>query len=185
MKRPILSTLYKNLRRFKTKRDGVSTIEFAFVIGPFLLIMFGTMEVALIHLMRSSVANAVEGASRPIYTGTGGCATVTSVKQEICSRIAMKSEDACQANLKVILEELNGFNGARSNPGNDFNSITDAVDPGESESVMLLRTYFNWDVMFPLLEVPLGGQDGALVLSSTTAFKNEPFGANNGCQPGS
>lgn len=171
--------------RFKRDKRGVSTIEFAFIIGPFLAITLGTMEIAMIHLMRSSLSNAVEGASRPIYTGAAGCATVQSVKTEICSRIAMKGEQTCTENLKVILEELSDFDGARIEAGAEFDDIEDAVDPGGAESTMLLRTFYNWEVMFPLLAEALGGDEGTLLLSASTAFRNEPFGSDTGCQSGS
>ncbi len=186
MNKPKLASFCRQARhaagRFKRDRRGVSTIEFAFIIGPFLAITLGTMEVAMVHLMRSSVSNAVEGAARPIYTGAAGCATVQTVKEEICSRIAMKSEQSCQANLKVILEELADFSGERIEAGTEFDQIQDSVEPGGSESTMLLRTFYQWNVMFPLLAETLGGDDGALVLSASTAFRNEPFGSDTGCQ---
>lgn len=182
MPRPKSGFLRKRARNFRRREDGVTTIEFAFIIGPFLLLMFGTLEIALVHLMRSSVSNAVEGAARPILTGTAGCATVETVKTEICNRITLRNETSCKANIKVILEELSDFNGARISPAAEFTDIEDAVDPGESESVMLLRTYFNWDIVFPLLSDALGGGDGRLLLRSTTAFRNEPYGPDSGCQ---
>ena len=188
MKTPGLASFCLKARhmtgRFKRDRRGVTTIEFAFIIGPFLAITLGTMEVAMIHLMRSSVSNAVEGASRPIYTGSAGCATIESVKTEICTRIAMKGAESCMENLKVILEELADFDGERIEAGTEFDDIEDSVDPGGAESTMLLRTFYNWEVMFPLLAETLGGDEGALLLSASTAFRNEPFGADTGCQSG-
>ncbi len=168
--------------RFRGDTAGVTAIEFAFVIGPFLALTLGTMEVALIHLMRSSVSNAVEDASRPIYTGEAGCATIETVKAQICSRISMQNEQTCTENLKVILEELDGFDGDRMEADADFASITDSVDPGGSESTMLLRTYYRWDVLFPLMDQAMGGDDGVLLLTAGTAFKNEPYGTSTGCR---
>ena len=168
-------------RRFRRDRRGVSSIEMGFVALPFIAITLGTMEVALVHLMRSSVANAVDGAARPIYTGAAGCATVDTVKTEICNRIAMKNENNCKDNLKVILEELSSFDASRSNVGENFDAINSSVDPGGSDSVMLLRTYFRWNVMFPLLAEALGGEEGEILLGASTAFKNEPFGETGGC----
>lgn len=168
--------------RFRRDTRGVTAIEFAFVIGPFLALTMGTIEVALVHLMRSSVSNAVENASRSIYTGAAGCATTQSIKTAICDRVAMQNETSCMANLKVILEELNDFDGTRTTADADFDKITDSVDPGESESRMLLRTYYKWEVMFPLLSESLGGADGVIILGASTAFKNEPFGDNAGCK---
>jgi len=181
------ASFYRKARRragrFGRDTRGVTAIEFAFVIGPFLVLTMGTIEVALVHLMRSSVSNAVEHASRPIYTGEAGCATAQSVKTDICSRIAMQNTTACTANLKVVLEQLNDFDSKRSDMADEFDDIEDSVDPGKAESRMLLRSYYKWDVMFPLLAETLGGESGTIVLSASTAFKNEPFGTDAGCKP--
>jgi len=37
--------------------------------------------------------------------------------------------------------------------------------------------------MIPLLDQALGGGDGEIILESNLAFRNEPFGASNGCIP--
>jgi len=169
--------------RFRRDTRGVTAIEFAFVIGPFLALTMGTIEVALVHLMRSSVSNAVESASRSIYTGAAGCATTQSIKTSICERIGIQNETSCMANIKVILEELDGFDGERTTADTDFDSIQESVEAGEAESRMLLRTYYKWEVLFPLLSESLGGGDGVIVLGNSTAFKNEPFGENAGCRP--
>lgn len=178
---PFRRKAHRATGRFRRDTRGVAAIEFALVVGPFLVLALGTIEVALIHLMRSSVSNAVEAASRPIYTGAAGCATVQSVKEEICTRISIQSNTNCQANLKVVLEELSGFNGQRLAVDTEFDDITNFVDPGASESTMLLRTYYRWDVLFPMMDQLLGGGNGELLLNNSTAFKNEPFGTNTGC----
>ncbi len=179
-KKTFLST-WARAGKFRRNRDGVVAIEFAFVILPFLAITLGTLEIAVVHLMRSSISNAVESASRPIYTGSAGCATVETVKTEICSHIAMQNETNCKANLKVVLEELTDFTGQRQSVDSDFNQINDFVDPGESESVMLLRTYYRWNIMFPLMSDALGGENGEILLGSNTAFRNEPYGSGPTC----
>jgi len=48
---------------------------------------------------------------------------------------------------------------------------------------MLLRSYQRWNVMFPFLDQALGGDNGEIILISNLAFRNEPFGANDGCLP--
>jgi len=167
--------------RFRRDKRGVTTIEFAFILGPFLAITLGTMEVAMVHLMRSSVSNAVEGASRPIYTGAAGCATVESVKALICERIGMQNATKCDANLKVILEELDEFDGQRTAADANFDDIDNFVESGSAESTMLLRTYYRWNILFPMLSEAMGGEDGTLLVTASTAFKNEPFGSDTGC----
>ena len=170
------------LRRFKSERKGSTAIEFAFIIVPFLMLTLGTLEIALIHLSRSSMADAIEKTSRQVMTGEAGCMTAEEYIEELCGRIAF-TNGQCSANTKVVMQELDTF---MSDPGadeQDFDSITSDIDNGTSDSIMLLRAYHRWEVMFPLLDDALGGGEGELVLVSNLAFRNEPFGATNGCIP--
>lgn len=172
--------LHKLLRRFKSERKGSTAIEFAFIIVPFLLITLGTLEIALIHLSRSSMADAIEKTSRQIMTGESGCLTAQQYIDQLCGRISF-SNGQCTTNTKVVMQELASFT---SDPGadeQDFDSINSDIDNGRENSIMLLRAYHRWNVMFPLLDDALGGGEGELVLVSNLAFRNEPFGATNGC----
>jgi len=81
------------------------------------------------------------------------------------------------------VQELASFS---DDPGADeqnFEAITSTMANGRENSIMLLRSYHRWNVMFPFLDEALGGDDGEIVLVSNLAFRNEPFGANDGCVP--
>lgn len=176
--------LYKLLRRFKKERKGSTAIEFAFIIIPFLMLTMGTLEIALIHLSRSSMADAIEKTSRQIMTGEAGCLSAQEYIDQLCDRLSF-SNGSCSNNTKVVMQELTTF---RDDPGADeqnFDAIQSTMANGREDSIMLLRAYHRWDVMFPLLDDALGGGNGELVLVSNLAFRNEPFGATNGCVPGS
>lgn len=169
----------KMIRRFRRDRSGVAAIELAFVILPFLMLTLGTLEIALIHLLNSSLSNAVNDALRPIYTGGAGCTSVDDLRNAICSRVTLFGPESCLANTKVVLEELAGFGAGSS--FNDFDSINEVASAGKSESVMMMQVFYRWDTIIPLMDGALGGDNGELVISETTAFRNEPFGDGGGC----
>jgi len=176
--------LFELLRRFKKERKGSTAIEFAFIIVPFLMLTLGTLEIALIHLSRSSMADAVEKTSRQIMTGEAGCLTAQEYITQLCGRLSF-SNGTCDTNTKVVMQELTSFSDDPGADEQDFDSITSVMRNGRENSIMVLRAYHRWNVMFPLLDDALGGGNGELVLVNNLAFRNEPFGATNGCVPGS
>ena len=174
--------LYKLLRRFKNERKGSTAIEFAFIIVPFLMLTLGTLEIALIHLSRSSMADAIEKTSRQIMTGEAGCLTPQEYIGQLCGRLSFANGD-CSTNTKVVMQELSRFS---DDPGADeqnFDAIQSQMSNGRGNSIMVLRAYHRWNVMFPILDDALGGGNGELVLVSNLAFRNEPYGATQGCVP--
>ncbi len=170
------------LRRFRSERKGATAVEFAMILLPFLMMTMGTLEIALIHLSRSAMADALEKTSRQIMTGSADCLSAEQYIDQLCGRISFAPGD-CKANTKVVMQELATFS---SDPGPDeqnFSAIQSVMDNGRENSIMALRAYHRWNVMFPLLDDALGGGNGELILVSNLAFRNEPFGSSDGCVP--
>lgn len=170
------------LRRFRSERKGTTAIEFAMILLPFLMMTMGTLEIALIHLSRSAMADALEKTSRQIMTGAADCLTADEYIDQLCTRISFAPGN-CTDNTKVVMQELATFS---SDPGpdeQDFDAIQSTMRNGRENSIMALRAYHRWNVLFPLLDDALGGGDGELILVSNLAFRNEPFGSNDGCVP--
>ncbi|MGL1590454.1 TadE/TadG family type IV pilus assembly protein, partial [Vibrio parahaemolyticus] len=57
------------VRRFKRDDKGSTAIEFAFVIGPFLFLIFATIEVAMVFFASQLLETATADAARLILTG--------------------------------------------------------------------------------------------------------------------
>lgn len=168
------------LRRFRKTNKGSTAIEFAFIIVPFLMLTLGTLEIALVHLSRSSMSDAIEKTSRQIMTGEADCLDADEYITQLCNRLSFANGD-CQANTKVVMQELSSFT---DDPGADetnFAAIQSDMSNGRENDIMLLRVYHRWNVMFPLLDDALGGGDGEVLLVSNLAFKNEPYSAAEGC----
>ncbi len=168
------------LRRFRRERKGSMTVEFALLLVPFLLMTVGVLEIAIIQLTRTSLASAIEDTSRQIRTGQGGCITPNQYIAQLCSSMAFSGGD-CMNNTKVIIEELANFTSSRTSGGPDFDAITNSIDAGRAESIMALQVFHRRNILVPLLDNALGGGSGQIMLVNNLAFRNEPFGAANGC----
>lgn len=168
------------LRRFRKDRKGVTMIEFGFIALPFFMIVIGTLETALIHLSRSSLANAMDQNSRAIMTGSAGCLTHDELVARLCDQVAIGSN--CTADTKIVMRELSSF---RSSTGDsydgDFDNFQGSVDMGSGGSIMLMRTYHRWNTIVPLMDRVWGDGNGEVVMINNIAFRNEPFSTSTGC----
>lgn len=155
-------------------------VEFALILTPFLFMTVGTLEVGLIHLSRSTMADAVEKTSRQIMTGSAGCIQPDDYIAQLCQRLSFSNGD-CASNTRVEVRPLTNFTDRIGAAETNFNAINNSIQHGRDNTVMALRVYHRWDVIVPFLDTALGGQDGGVLLVSNLAFQNEPFGPNNGC----
>lgn len=118
-------------RRLFLKDDkGVAAIEFAFVAGPFFLILFSILEVALVYFGAANLEYATNEAARLIRTGqaqTGdfnripqpdpndptqtitptGPVGVEEFKELICRNVFLIQN--CKSKIKVEVKEYNDF----------------------------------------------------------------------------
>lgn len=166
------------------RRDqrGVTAIEFAMVMGPFLVLLFAIMEVALVYFTEFSLDNAVQKAARQIRTGQAQKANLTKdqFKSVICRNVV--AFVGCDSNLKVDVRSFPNF-GSISTPdamdGNgNFNAGFDQYSSGNGGDVVLVTAYFKWHLLTSFKNMPLGlGNlpDGSRLIIAATAFRNEPF----------
>ncbi|MBB4660127.1 TadE/TadG family type IV pilus assembly protein [Parvularcula dongshanensis] len=54
-------------RRVRTAEDGVTSIEFAFVLPPIFLLMFCLFDIGYAHFVRNSFETAVRDAARTVF----------------------------------------------------------------------------------------------------------------------
>jgi Flp pilus assembly protein TadG len=50
-----------------------------------------------------------------------------------------------------------------------------AWNPGVSGSIVLIRAYYTWPLITPLLRTGLQSADGKRIIYAATAFTNEPY----------
>ena len=163
-----------------TARSGSAAIEFAFVAPIFFLLLMGTMEVGVMFFAQFTLQNATNDAARLIRTGQAASASMSAAqfRTSICNEISPVL--ACDANLQIDVESFSAFSTA-SYPAaltgtNTLNPTLNNFAPGGVCSVVLVRTFYTWSVVTPLLTPFMVNMANNMhLLSATAAFRNEPY----------
>jgi Flp pilus assembly protein TadG len=132
--------------------------------------------------------NATDDIARQIRTGTlTGALTQAQLVKDICAEVTgLMSNDACTQNLKIDFRSYASF-GASAYPSvTDANGMIDPallkVDPAADCSVVLLRSFYPWKILTPLMAPLLQNTTtGFHMLSSSSAFRTEPYSAGSPC----
>jgi Flp pilus assembly protein TadG len=163
------------LARFSRARDGATTVEFAFVAIPFLLLVFAIIELGLVFLVSVTLENAVIDTGRTIRTGevqtSGG--TAATFKNALCTRMSWVGS-SCASALSVDVRTFSGF----STTGAALSAAKPASpcwDPGGPGSIVLVRAYYNWPLITPLLQTGLQTSSGKRLITAASSFSNEPY----------
>ena len=161
-------------------RAGSAALEFALVAPVFFILLMGTIEAGVIFFAQSVLQNATNDAARLIRTGQVASASMTAAqfRTSICNEIGPLL--ACGTNLQIDVESFASFSTASFttplNADNTLNTNLNNYSPGAVCSVVLLRTFYTWQVVTPLLTPFLTNMaNNQHLLSATAAFRNEPY----------
>jgi len=173
----------RTLARFRSDAEGVVATEFALVAMPFLMLVAAIFECCLVCLGQLTLDNAMDRASRAVFTGTfqegsDGTDPGERMRKGMCTGFVMFN---C-ADLKVEVTTAPTFaaSGARDpyDPAEGglakgFGSRFDC--PGGND-IVTVRAAATVTRFFPFLDLtrrPVG-RDRQLVMS-TVVFKAEPY----------
>ena len=178
----LAARLARPLRRFLRAHDGAAAVEMALVATPFFMLLFGIIELALIFLVSSSLENATAAAARTIRTGemqtAGG--TAGSFKTTICNNFGWLQSD-CANNLYVDVRTFTSFASVTAPQpvsNGTFNPGALQFTPGGPSQIVVVRAYYQWPLIAPLMSQALQTLNGGKVLiTSTATFRNEPYGS--------
>jgi Flp pilus assembly protein TadG len=184
----VAGRLRATARRMRAEHDRASAIlEFAMLAPVFFVMLLGIMENGVIYFAGSTLQYATDNAARYVRTGQAqaGSLTQAQFRQRICNDIAPML--ACDTRLQVDMESYSDYTTATfSNPldaNGNLNSSLNNYQPGTACNVVLLRAFYKWSVITPVLRqflVNMGSGDHLIV--ATAAFRNEPFtSAVSGC----
>jgi len=173
-------SLLRSPRRFARDRRGHVIVEFALLALPFFMFMFGVIEVGVIFYGNSLLSKATADAARLIRTGQvqANQMTATQFHDFICGEIAALL--SCGSNLQVDVESFSQFGSINiGNPidGNgNLNGNLNNYNVGQGGDIVLVRTFYTWNILTPLLRPFFADlSSGKKLLTSTAAFRNEPF----------
>ncbi|HEX2816276.1 MAG TPA: TadE/TadG family type IV pilus assembly protein [Phenylobacterium sp.] len=180
------SRLSRFASRFARAERGATAVEFGLVSLPILMMIFGLLEIAMVFLVGTTLDQATQAAARQIRTGefqTSATPTKAAFKALVCQRMTWL-QPKCNADLWLDVQTYSDFATLAATPPMNapaFDPNTTCFSTGQPTDIVLVRAYFEWDLITPLLSVALqnmGGGSGKRLISSTTAFRNEPYNDN-------
>jgi len=175
--------LKRRALRFLRATEGATAVEMALIAMPFLMLMFGVIELGLIFMMSSSLENATDEAARTIRTGqlqSGAAPTAAAFKTSICGDLGWLQSN-CSSNLYVDVETFPTFAAVTAPQvvtNKVFNPAALSFSPGGPGSIVVVRAYYQWPLIVPLMSQALQQLNGGeTLITSTAAFRNEPYGS--------
>ena len=162
------------LARFARTQDGAVAVEFAFVAIPFFVMIFAIIELGLAFLVSMTLENAMMNVDRRIRTGelqTAG-ATASTYRDAVCQQMTWLST-SCPTSLIIDVRVLPTFvaGSALATP----KAAETCWDPGGPNSIVLVRGYYKWPLITPLLQNAVGGAPGDRQVNFAAVFANEPY----------
>lgn len=173
--RKILSII---VPRWRKNEDGVTAVEFALVGLPFLFMIIGIIEMALMFTAQSLLEASTSQAAREIRTGAvqqgGGEDAFTDA---MCgfARVFIPCDK-----IQYQVVSMESFNDAEEFPppsyDEDGNLEDQGFDPGGVSDVVMIRTSYTYPIKTPLMQVVLTNNNGtSRVMTSTIVLRTEPY----------
>lgn len=187
--RAIAGFVKHRARRMKARgKSGSAAIEFAFVAPVLFLFLFGIIETGVLFFASAALQNATDDVGRMIRTGqlTGDVSSAT-LRDQVCSDIdGLISYGDCTAGLQVDLRTYNDFASATYPSLTKVDGTIDptklAVNTTADCQVVLMRVYYTWTIMTPLMSTLIENiPGGKYLLSAAAAFRTEPYLATSSC----
>ena len=162
--------------RFARAERGATAVEFALVSIPFLVLVMAMIELGLVFLVSLTLENAIIDAGRTIRTGEAQSAKITAAdfKTAVCARMNWLG-DRCAGALSLDVRTYADFASVSASNANGTLPNPLAWDPGQAGSIVLVRGYYTWPLVTPLMKTGLQTANGKRIIYAATAFMNEPY----------
>jgi Flp pilus assembly protein TadG len=171
----------RGIRLWRSERCA-SLVEFAFIMVPFFMLIFGIFEVGFVFWGIYDLENATEDAARQIRTGQvyAGGVDVDGFKSRLCNRVTVLGN--CTTKIRIDVQSYDSFSQLSSptpldGDGNLQNNFT--YSPGGPGQVVLVSAFYEWPLINAMTGVSLSNMaNGNRLLRASVAFRNEPFPEN-------
>lgn len=187
--RPVTRLLRPGARRAAAVlrcQRGVAQIEFALVAVPFMLLLVGTLEIAVMFFTDSVIEGATKEAARQIRTGQvqESADPETAFRTKLCNEL-FGIIDCNKVTFNV--QTFSSFSTVSMSieVDEDGNIVNTGFIPGGSSAVTVVRSIYRWNFITPLINQVLPAGLGGHLLVSTVAFQNEPYNVNLSAPSGS
>jgi Flp pilus assembly protein TadG len=178
------------LQRFIRANRGAAAVEFALISLPLMMLIFGSIELGLVLLASTTLEGATESAGRLIRTGQfqqGSSTSQTNFQSLVCQRMGWLAAN-CASDVWVDVRTFATFHSLSvvppppppppPTPGDPNPKPPTCFVVGGPDSIVLVRVYLRWKLFTPMLDGAmenLGAGSGLRLISSATAFRNEPY----------
>lgn len=174
--------------RFVQARSGAAAIEFGLIAIPFLMLLMGVFELGMLFVASTTLDSATASASRLIRTGqlqASGNNTAAGFQSTVCANMAWLSSTQCASQVLVDVRTFSDFASVSASPpvsNGALDPTQTEFDPGGACSIVLVRVFFPYTLIAPLLQpgIPNLGSSQVLITSSA-AFRNEDYGSATPC----
>lgn len=187
MGRGASTTAERRRRRFWRADEGATAVEFALVAGPFFLLLIGIFELGLIFMLSLTLENAIAKNGRRIRTGelqavSSGqeAATLEAFRTKVCDDMAWMKAD-CLQHLSLDVRTVTTFAAVNLDPpinDHQLDKTNFGFKPGTggpSPSIVLVRAWYEWPLIAPLMNQALVKLPGQTLITSAVVFSNEPY----------
>ncbi|MCI5060851.1 MAG: pilus assembly protein [Alphaproteobacteria bacterium] len=165
-------------KSFKNNEEGVAAVEFALMAIPFIFLLIGIIEMALVFTSQSLLEASTAEAAREIRTGAvqqgGG---EQAFIDEVCDFAAamIPCED-----IQYQVVSFDDFGDAEDFPDAEFddegNLEDQGFDPGGVNDVVMVRVAYTYPIKTPMMQMILTNNgDGNRIMLSTLVLQTEPY----------
>jgi Flp pilus assembly protein TadG len=185
-------SLARRALSFGRRKEGATVIEFAFLLPPFLLLMFAIIQTAVVFYAGQVLETATADAARLIMTGQAQKQGLNedTFKTQLCTRLDALFN--CATGVKIDVKKYAWASGTdpiaqfasanlQAPVDEDGNLDTDGFGytPGVQGDIVVVKVVYEWPMLmgiygFDLATLP----NGKRLLMSTAAFRNEPYSNN-------
>lgn len=181
----------QTLKNLQTRCDGATAIEFSILALPFMVLIFGILELAIVFFTTTSLQHNLTSNTRSIRVGVESsiCGSIDDIKQEICNDLKTQG---CMTKLNLNITRVNSsqFNAAvlsqfqASSFTVDEDDDTISFDNPEElatgiagNEIVLVKAIYQHDLILPGELTRLGnfGLNSKRILTVTQAIRTEPF----------
>lgn len=168
------------LREWLKREEGVTAVEFSLVAVPFVFLIIGTIEMALMFTAQSVLQESTFTAARLIRTGqiqlSESGDPETMFREEVCSFSELMIP--C-GEIQFQVQTLPSFADADDEPlpfDEDGNFTDTGFDPGGANDIVMIRVAYNYPVRTPLIQPILANHGGnKRTMLSTIVLQTEPY----------
>ena len=172
---------HERFRRWAEDKRGVAAVEFAMIAIPFFFLIFGLLEVCVIFIMSAVLEHGLNEAARGIRTGelqSGEDFDRDAFEDIVCAEVFDMFE--CKGKIQLDVKTFDSFATTSNTTPLDDDGELDTTgfefDPGGRDDIVVVRAFYAWDLITPVMSAPLANMSNDRhLLQATVVFRNEPF----------